>query len=362
MPIKITLRLTILLFAFYSCISSAETIRDVDYRYDGAGNIIEIISNQISGPPVISTFEPDFIRLPNSIQFFTISLTGSNFYLTTVAIDKDPTNFDIRIPFNGNNIGRNGDFVQIFVEPDAATGDYDFIFTNPFGNTSYTLTLAPRLPSLNFNVPNLDIPDPVGTVVDVVFSFGSADVIDHTFNFSVQDPSVASISQTSLMIPAGSTSATQTIQLTALSTGTTFLDATSPAYGIISRFVSVTDDGVCEFSPPPDGDEDEPGTTLIGEVINKLNFISTVLFNELDTDFGVSSNLVPIAQGLPGTTNSFLTSLSPVETQIDETIGGQCDIFNQSEQCTPGTQDICYQPVVDEISKIKLLLGVVPPS
>ena len=124
-----------------------------------------------------------------------------------------------------------------------------------------------------------------------------------------------------------------------LATGTTFLETNSEAFGIRSVFIDIANVLACPFEPPPD---DDNGMTLIAQVINRLNFLSLVLINRADTDFGIDSGfdpLIAVANDLPASKDEFLSRLDFIVFQINDVLGEP--------------PDACFQTVIDEIEEIR---------
>ena len=153
--------------------------RDVEFVYDGAGNLIEIKSEFVNGPPTITTITPDFFRIPNSLQSHNVTAIGSN--LSGVNIAADVNNFDLIVRVNSEQINENDVAFQLLVDPNIAIGNYNLIFSNEFGDSNFPITVGPSLPFLDINVPNLTVPDPVGMEVNVSLLLGHADLIEHNF-------------------------------------------------------------------------------------------------------------------------------------------------------------------------------------
>lgn len=100
------------------------------------------------------------------------------------------------------------------------------------GVAALLVNIVDALPKINtVTIPSAVIPD--GVARTFTLSLTNADTVDHSFSLSVLDPTIISVSPTSVTIPAGSTSAT--ISIAGLQLGYTLLNITSPTLAAVSK-------------------------------------------------------------------------------------------------------------------------------
>jgi hypothetical protein len=121
----------------------------------------------------------------------------------------------------------------------AATGVKSFTMANAAGSVTFSLTLAPQLPRVEFNPQPIALP-PDGAPRTFTLVLSNADTIAHSVSLSVDSPSVATVSPTSLTFAPGETS--KTIQITGRVGGLTTLRSSSSLLPVSSAPVFVTAD------------------------------------------------------------------------------------------------------------------------
>ena len=204
----------------------------VEYRYDAAGNLLEVTGNQPVTAPAVSTATPDILRRGQAAQI-TLSGTG----LAYASVDAPSSAFTVSgVSAQPSNITFN-----LAVTDDAALGGHTFAVSNSAGSANFVLTVNPKLPVLSVApLPLAVAPDNVPRSFSITLS--NADSVSHTVNLATSNPGIATVSPASLIIAAGQTSVLAS--LTGVSGGSTTLSLTSPTLQTAQAPVFVTADFV----------------------------------------------------------------------------------------------------------------------
>jgi YD repeat-containing protein len=204
----------------------------VEYRYDAAGNLLEVTGNQPVSAPAVSTATPDILRRGQTAQ---ITLDGTG--LAYASVDAPTSAFTV----SGVSAQPSTLTFNLSVADDAALGGHTFAVSNSAGSASFVLTVNPKLPVLSVApLPLAVAPDNVPRSFSITLS--NADSVSHTVNLATSNPAIATVSPASLIVAPGQTSVLAS--LTGVSGGSTTLSLTSPTLQTAQAPVFVTADFV----------------------------------------------------------------------------------------------------------------------
>ncbi len=204
----------------------------VEYRYDAAGNLLEVTGNQPVAAPVVSMATPNALRRGQIAQI-TLSGTGLAYASVTApsaafiisAVSAQPES----IRFN------------LALANDAPLGDQTFTVSNSAGSANFVLTVNPKLPVLSVApLPLAVAPDNVPRSFTITLS--NADTVAHTVNLATVNPAIAAVSPATLNVVPGQTSVLASV--TGISGGSTTLSLASPTLQTVLVPVFVTADFV----------------------------------------------------------------------------------------------------------------------
>lgn len=204
----------------------------VEYRYDAAGNLLEVTGNQSVAVPVVATVTPNALRRGQAAQ---ITLSGAGLAYASVTA---PT-----AAFAISAVSAQPESIRfnLALSDDAPLGDQTFTVSNSAGSANFVLTVNPKLPVLSVApLPLAVAPDSVPRSFTITLS--NADTIAHTVNLSTANPAIATVSPATLNIAPGQTSVLASV--TGLSGGSTNLSLTSPTLQTVLVPVFVTADFV----------------------------------------------------------------------------------------------------------------------
>ena len=218
------LLLAVIGFMLVCSIGYAATERIVDYEYDGAGNIIRIITQEQSDPPSVLPLSPGFI---NQGQSRSITATGSNLLGIDVYTDAPGLSIDA-IQSDASGIS-----FQLTAASDAPLGNAVIRFSTGLGEVQQSIVVAEVSPAITTNPGPITI-DISGTSNTVTLNFSVPRPENETFNLSVVDPATATVDSTSFNILSGQTSVD--ISLTGVAEGATVLLVDLPAKFYSYRF------------------------------------------------------------------------------------------------------------------------------
>lgn len=204
----------------------------VEYRYDAAGNLLEVTGNQPVTAPAVSLATPDILRRGQAAQ---ITLNGTG--LAYASVGAPSSAFTVSgVSAQASTISFN-----LAVADDAALGGHTFAVSNSAGSANFVLTVNPKLPVLSVApLPLAVAPDNVPRSFSITLS--NADSVSHTVNLATSNPAIATVSPASLIIAPGQTSVLAS--LTGVSGGSTTLSLTSPTLQTAQAPVFVTADFV----------------------------------------------------------------------------------------------------------------------
>ncbi len=185
----------------------AQSIEALEYQYDAAGNLIGYTRSVSTGTPVIDSVTPGII---NRESTFRVRLTGQNFAGSSVTVDQ------AGLAVLQTDILSNTE-LQIFlsVSDDANLGPADINVVSALGQDSAQILVGERLPIISTN------PNPILLTVGanpqtVTLSFDQPFAVDQVYAVRLVDDGVASITTTSMTLPAGQTEVTLDITGNAL--------------------------------------------------------------------------------------------------------------------------------------------------
>lgn len=202
----------------------------VEYRYDAAGNLLEVTGNQPVSAPAVSAVTPDSLRRGQSAQ---ITLNGNGLVYSSVAAPSSA------FTISGVSAQATTLSFNLGIANDAPLGPQTFTVSNSAGDASFVLTVNPKLPTMAVApLPLAVAPDNVPRSFSITLS--NTDTVAHTVNLATSNPAVATVSPTSLSIAPGQTSALASV--TGVSGGSTTLSLTSPTLQPVLAPVFVTAD------------------------------------------------------------------------------------------------------------------------
>jgi len=179
----------------------AATERVIDYEYDGAGNIVRIVTQEQDSPPVIDQLSPSFINVGRIIQ---VTATGLN--LLGAEVSTQVPGLLVR------HVQATASQVDFELEATAqvSPGDAQLSFTTGLGQASTTIFVAETPPGLSIEPsPTAILSDNESTVVTLTFSEPRPE--QEIYSVSLDDPLIASSNATEFTIGAGQTQATLTL-------------------------------------------------------------------------------------------------------------------------------------------------------
>jgi len=221
----------------------------VEYRYDAAGNLLEVTGNLPVSAPAISSVTPDALRRGQVAQ---ITLDGSGLAYSSVTAPSSA------FTLSGVNAQSSTLAFNLAVADDTTLGAHTFTVSNSAGSANFVLTVNPKLPVLSVEpLPLAVAPDSVPRSFSITLT--NADTVPHTVNLATSNSAIATVSPASLTIAPGQTSVLA--NLTGVSGGTTTLSLTSPTLQTAQAPVFVTADfaGINTSHAP-----------LLGVVLEKL--------------------------------------------------------------------------------------------
>jgi YD repeat-containing protein len=200
----------------------------VEYRYDAAGNLLEVSDNLPVTPPTVSTVTPDSLRRGQSAQ---ITLTGDALGYASV------TSPSSALTLSGVTAQPSTLAFNLSVADDAPLGAQTFTVSSSAGSANFAITVNPKLPVLSVApVPLAVAPDSVPRSFTITLS--NPDTVAHTVNLATSNPAIATVSPASLSVAPGQTSVLASIA--GLSGGSTTLSLTSPTLQTVQVPVFVT--------------------------------------------------------------------------------------------------------------------------
>ncbi len=209
---------TVLVYSSFPTFLHAQTQDYIEYQYDGAGNIIGIITKNNGGQPDVTSLVPDHVNRDKTI---TISAAGVNLYKAQVATDHDGITI-----LNTETISSELVKFTISSKFDAEIGFANFTFTTRLGRDIESIFVAIRLPVISTD------PNPIALVASgpsrpVSLTFDLPYPTDQEFNLAASNTSLAKTNVGSVTLEAGSTEAS--FFMAGLEKGVTTLEVSQPA-------------------------------------------------------------------------------------------------------------------------------------
>ena len=200
----------------------------VEYRYDAAGNLLEVTGNFSVAAPAVSSAAPAALRRGQTAQ---ITLNGAG--LSFASVTSPSTAFNL----SGVNAQATTLTFSLAVADNAALGGHTFTVSNSAGSANFVITVNPKLPVLSVApLPLAVAPDNVPRSFSI--SLTNADTIAHTVNLTTTNSAIATVSPASLSIAPGTTALLA--RITGVSGGSTILSLTSPTLQTVQVPVFVT--------------------------------------------------------------------------------------------------------------------------
>jgi YD repeat-containing protein len=193
----------------------ADSQRVLQYEYDGAGNIVRIVAADNLAPPTVGSLNPSFID--QGAQAMIIA-SGTNLAGVDVSTSASGLTVLDVAPISDTQVR-----FTLRADPLTPLALADLVFTTVLGSTTAAVLIAEPLPIIS-SVPNPIALSVVAPPVPVVLVFDAPFAEDRTFQFSVQNPAIATVSESSIVMPAGAVQVVVTLDGLAL--GTTSLDVT----------------------------------------------------------------------------------------------------------------------------------------
>ena len=164
------------------------------YEYDGAGNIIRVNNQQQFGAPEINNFSPDFINRGRSRSF---TVLGNNLIAVEVSTDHE----GLTIAAIQSTIGKLTFTLSASLNADL--GDASIRISNGLGEVVQTIVVAEQLVELVSN-PAPIVVEP-SSVTPIRFQFLEPRTESETYQLSIGDPAIASLSESSITVSPGET-------------------------------------------------------------------------------------------------------------------------------------------------------------
>lgn len=290
----------------------------IDYVYDAAGNILQVITGDTAQPPTVTGINFSSIRRGQVKQFV---VTGTGLNSATVSVS------DTALSISGLVTSATQLNFNLSASTSANLGPQQLTFRNAAGSTSVGLTVNPVLPVVQIAPLPIAIP-PDNVSRQVTLTLTSADTIDHSFTVSSGNTSVLVVTPSSVTIPAGQISAALSVK--GIAAGITAINLVSPTLGNYSAPVYVT----TEFAGI-----NSNFSSLVGVMVGQANSQPT------------SINVAPVASPSVGVTfggyiknivpNSLAIGTGPTTLTINgDSLQGASVSINPATGLTLGTVNI----------------------
>lgn len=200
----------------------------VEYRYDGAGNLLEVTGASAVLPPTITGVSPASVRRGSTVRiaasgsdlaFSSVTAPAGGFVIGAVSAEAAALSFDLAVP------------------ADAPLGAHSFAVSSSAGSAAIGLTVEPLLPVLSVAPLPLAVP-PDAAPHSFVVSLANADTVAHRVDLSIANPSVATVAPASLTVAPGQTNVLASV--TGLVGGATTLVLSSSTLASVRIPVFVT--------------------------------------------------------------------------------------------------------------------------
>jgi len=228
-----------LVFLITLSVAYADSRSFTEFTYDEAGNLTGIASDVSNNPPVITDISPPIVRIGSPT---VVTATGTDLRGTAISID------DPGIAIRGISTTNTQAQFTVTAPNNTPLGAHTLTFTTSLGSATGVITVQPRLPTLFISPAPIGVP-PTGQPVTLNITLSSTDNIAHTINLLMADTSIATVTPTSVTIPAGSIAPIETVTVQGSTLGSTGLNVSSSILAGASIPVFVTDAFI-----PPKGD------------------------------------------------------------------------------------------------------------
>ena len=306
-------------FALLLCYAFAFTAfsdsnRITEFEYDGAGNIIRSTSTIAENPPVINSVTPTTIR-----QEAVTTIVADGTDLNGAQVSTSAAGLTI------SNVSSTETSVifDVVASTASTTGPKTISFTTALGVDTADITVQPPAPRVSITPIPL-IAATGGAAVPVTLQILPVDIFDHTFDLSIGDAAVATVTPANVTITAGQSSPATAIQVSGLADGVTDLTLSSTTLGNFTVTVFVTSSvnlpaGPNQFFSTDVGLVKEAPN--IGDLIDIGPFVSgNVGLQKGDQPPAPADFLSPIVSPVVGfAKGSVITGVSPIARLADDT-------------------------------------------
>ncbi len=230
-PLRINLNFILyccgaLILVILSTSSFADSRQIIEYSYDASGNLIGILPEDSNNPPSISDTGTQSISHSGNTDLL---LTGDGLRNATVTTATNGIIIDILSSTN------NTLKLQISLAPNVPIGTYSLAVSTSLGNTALDIEVLPSVavyPEIITLVANQS--------QALALNLSAANNRERTINLQLENPLIATVSPTSITLPAGQTHYTGTITISSHALGTTQLILSSTDINIQSIPVYIT--------------------------------------------------------------------------------------------------------------------------
>lgn len=278
----------------------AQIQSETRFEYDGAGNIVRILTETNDAPPTIFSLTPGFINRGSSV---IVVARGDNLVRADV-VSLSPDLFVDNVVPTLSSVR-----FRLRAALDAPIGPAILEFRTRLGTASAEIFIAERTPVISTS-PNPIVLAANGQPVLVTLLFDQPFEIDQTYQVSIRDTGIATVQETTVTLAAGSREVA--VNLTGLNVGTTTFDISQPE-NFIGLGISVI---VVPDEPLPPGNY-EISTPALGIVINVDEPLSGPLSAE-SAGVGVVVNLDELLSGALSTESEAVG----VVVNVDEPFSG----------------------------------------
>jgi len=206
--------------------------RVTEYVYDAAGNILQVIVSGAGSaqPPSVTGYSPTSVRRGETVSF---QINGTN--LTGARVSTADPGLDI----SGLQASATQITFSLAVLAGAALGTHAINISNAGGGASVQLTVNPVLPKLGMSPLPIAVP-PTGAARSFFVTLSSPDSIAHVVTLASSNPSIVTVSPTSVTFAAGETE--KLVGVTGHAPGNAAINVSAPGLAPTSVPVFVTAD------------------------------------------------------------------------------------------------------------------------
>ncbi len=209
-------------FALLPITAHAQSQSETLFEYDGAGNIVRVITETNDAPPTVSSLTPAFINQEATVSIIAF---GNNLVRAEVSTPHPDLIID-RVVATKTSVR-----FRLSASAEAAIGATTISFTTRLGTATAVMTVAERTPIISTE-PNPIVLAPDGVGVSVRLIFDQPFSTDQIYDVAMQDSAIADVGAATITLPAGETVAT--ITATGLLPGSTKLEVNQ-----LSNFLAI---------------------------------------------------------------------------------------------------------------------------